>query len=126
MLSMKRFSRYAIALVAGAVLLAAALPAIAQTKAKAFNIQGTYKLVSRDLPDGTKQHEPEVIGLVTFTQDMRNFNVAWKDKAGKHFSAASVSKYKLTPTQYTETNLYCLMNDEIGGKTLQYDLSDTT
>lgn len=126
MFSTNRIIRGLFAISAGIALLTTALPVVAKASGKAFNIEGTYKLVSRDLPDGTKQHEPEVVGLLTLTKDMRNFNVSWKDKAGKHFSAAAISKYKLSATEFSETNVYSLMNDEIGGKGLLYDSSDTT
>ncbi len=90
---------------------------------KAPSIQGTWKLVSRDLPDGTKVKYPEVVGLLTFTEKDRNFNVSWQNPSGKHFSLSLISEYKLTDKEYSEKNLYRLTNDEINGTGLQYDLS---
>lgn len=87
---------------------------------KAPSIEGTYKLVARTFPDGKTQSAPGVIGLLTFTKSSRNFNVAWKDSTGKHFSLSIVSTYKLTASEYTETILLNIMNDEIGGKGITY------
>jgi hypothetical protein len=89
-------------------------------------IEGTYQLVSRQLPDGTMQRPPAIMGLLTYTKDYRNFNILWKDAAGKFFSYSIVSTYKLTPTQYSETLLFSILNDQIGGKEISYELSGQT
>ena len=51
----------------------------ATTAPKPPSIEGTYRLVSRDLPDGTKQVPPAIDGLITFTRGYRNFN--FKDRS---------------------------------------------
>ena len=94
--------------------------------AKHASIEGTYELVSRTNIDSTVQTAPDVIGLQTFTKTHRNFNVAWKDAAGKVFSYSVVSKYTLTDSIYTETRLYSFMNDEIGGTGLKYHFDTKT
>ena len=94
--------------------------------AKGPSIQGTYKLVSRDLSDGTKQVPPDVVGLITYTAKYRNFNIYWKDTKGKAVSISNIATYQLTPKEYRETTVYYLMNDESGGKGLSYDLSAST
>ena len=86
------------------------------------SLEGTYKLVSRDLPDGTKQFPPDVVGLITYTKEYRNLNVYWKDADGKHSSISYVGSYKLTDREYSEKSIYYLVNDETGGKKLRYDL----
>ena len=86
-------------------------------------IMGTYQLVSRELPDGTKQKPPDVIGLTTFTRDRRNLNVYWKDAKGKSVSISYIATYKLTGKEYSEKTIYFMINDEIGGKGITYDLS---
>jgi hypothetical protein len=93
------------------------------TMPKAPSIQGTWKLVSRDMPDGTKLKYPEIVGLLTFTEKNRNFNVCWQNASGKHFSMSLISEYKLTDKEYSEKNLYRFTNDEINGGGLQYDMS---
>lgn len=96
---------------------------IAAESAKAPSIEGTYKLVSRKLQDGKVLSGQEVVGLFTYTKTHRNFNIAWKDSAGKHWSYSVVSTYKLTSTQYTETILFSILNDEIGGKGTTYTMN---
>jgi len=67
-----------------------------------------------------------VDGLLTFAKGYRNFNVMWKDKAGKIVSISSAAKYQLTGGRYTETNIYYMMNDAASGKGPEYDLSKTS
>ena len=90
------------------------------------SIEGTYKLISRKLADGTIQGPPEVVGLMTYTKTHRNFNIVWKDAGGKFFSLSIMSTYKLTATEYTETLLSRIISDQIGGKETVYDLSGKT
>lgn len=87
------------------------------------SIEGTYRLVSRDLPDGSKQVPPAIDGLLTFTKGYRNFNIYWKDARGKSFSISYVATYRLTTTEYRERSIFFLINDEISGKGVSYDLS---
>ena len=94
--------------------------------AQAQSIEGTYKLISRQLPDGTMLRPPDIMGLFTYTKTHRNFNVIWKDAQGKFFSYSIVSTYKLTPAEYSETILFSILNDQIGGKEIVYDLSGKT
>jgi hypothetical protein len=90
------------------------------------NIEGTYKLISRKLSDGTLQGSSDVMGLLTYTKSYRNFNVIWKDAKGKFFSFSYVATYKLAPTEYSETNVFSIINDQIGGKEISYNLSSQT
>lgn len=90
------------------------------------SIDGTYKLSSRKLPDGTVLKPPDIMGLQTYTKSHRNFNVIWKDATGKFFSYSLVSTYTLTPTEYSETMLFSILTDQIGGKDIVYDLSGKT
>jgi hypothetical protein len=87
------------------------------------SIEGTYILVSRVLPDGSIVKPPDVTGLITFTGEYRNFNVHWKGPKGEDFSISSISKYSLSATEYSETCVYRLANDEIEGTGLAYDFS---
>jgi hypothetical protein len=90
------------------------------------SIKGTYRLVSRDLPDGTKQVPPNIVGLITYTTKYRNFNIYWKGANGKPVSISNIATYQLTGKEYQETNVYYLTNDEAGGKGVSYDLSPTS
>jgi hypothetical protein len=80
----------------------------------------------RQLPDGTMQRSPDVMGLLTYTKSHRNFNVIWKDAKDTFFSYSLVSTYKLTLTEYSETIVFSILNDQIGGKEISYDLSGPT
>jgi hypothetical protein len=90
------------------------------------SIEGTYQLSSRQLPDGTVLKPPDIMGLLTYTKSHRNFNVIWKNATGKFFSYSLVSTYTLTPTEYSETILFSILHDQIGGKEINYDLSGPT
>jgi hypothetical protein len=98
----------------------------AQQASPAPTIEGTYKLISRKLPDGTTQSPSAIMGLLTYTKSYRNFNIVWKDDTGKFFSYSLASTYKLTPTEYSETLLFSILNDQIGGRDIVYDLSGKT
>ncbi len=89
------------------------------------SIEGTYKLVSRKLADGTILSGPDIVGLITYTKTHRNFNIAWKDNTGKHRSYSVVSTYKLTSTEYTETALLIISNG-IDGKGITYTMTGST
>ena len=94
--------------------------------AQAPSIEGTYQLISRKLPDGTVLKPPDILGLSTFTKSHTNFNLVLKDATGKFSSVSSVSTYKLTATEYSETRLFSIVNDQIGGKEIVYDLAGKT
>lgn len=98
--------------------------AVAPTKPP--SIQGTYRLVSRDLPDGTRQVPPNIVGLLTFTAKYRNFNIYWKDPNGKAVSLSNIATYQLSDKEYRETNVYYFVNDETQGKKPSYDLAATS
>jgi hypothetical protein len=88
--------------------------------AQAPSIEGTYRLVSRTLKDGTVLTPPEVIGLQTYTKEYRQFNIVSKDAEGKKISRSIIANYKLTPTEYTETTLLHIL---VRGQEVQ-NLSD--
>jgi hypothetical protein len=77
--------------------------------ADAPNIEGTYRLVSRTLRDGTVLRPPDVMGLQTYTKTHRNFNILSKDPDGKYVSRSIVATYTLTPTDYIETTLFHIL-----------------
>ena len=90
------------------------------------SIEGTYTLISRQFPNGTMLRPPDVMGLWTYTKTHRNLNVIRKDATGKFASFSLVSTYTLTATEYSETVLFSIRTDQIGGKDLVYDLSGQT
>jgi hypothetical protein len=90
------------------------------------NIEGTYHLVRREFPDGTIQNFPAVDGMMTYTKDFRNFSVVWKDERNRFYSETYVARYTLTDKEYAETAEYLIVDDQIGGKGINYDLANTT
>src|ERR671931_880155 len=108
------------------VLVVMALLFVSAAAAQTPSIEGTYQLVSRTLPNGTVLKPPDIMGLLTYTKTHRNFNIVIKDATGKFYSYSLVSTYKLTPTEYSETRLFIILNDQVGGKDIVYDLSGKT
>ena len=90
------------------------------------SIEGTYTLISRQLPDGTRLSPPAIMGLNTYTKSHRTFNLVQKDATGKFFSSSNVSTYTLTATEYSETRLFSVRDDQIGGQEIVYNLSSET
>ena len=78
------------------------------------NIEGTYQLVRRELPDGTVQFPPAMKGMITYTKEFRNFSVVWKDDQGRFYSECYVARYTLTDQEYAETSEYLIVDDQIG------------
>ena len=84
-----------------------------------MSIEGNYVLDYRELPDGTKVREPEIVGMLTYTKDRRNFNVYWAD-AGKGSSISLISKYTFSESEYSEDNIFYAEN--MAGSPMVYDV----
>lgn len=95
----------------------------APAEARVPSIEGTWRLVSREMPDGTVIRPPDVLGAFTYAGGLRNFNVFWTGPEDKRFSYSVVSEFSLSGTEYSETMLFSAMNDEIAGTGLEYELS---
>ena len=85
----------------------------------AMSIEGNYVLDYRELPDGKKVHAPEIVGMLTYTKDRRNFNVYWAD-AGKGSSISLIAKYTFNESEYSEDNIFYAEN--IAGSPMVYDI----
>lgn len=72
-----------------------------------LDISGTYRFVERELPDGSIVTKG-IAGLITFTDEYRNFNIHWTDEEGGHVSLSYIATYELTADEYTETSIYRL------------------
>jgi len=107
-------------IVAGAMalVLLTAVAVLAESPA----LQGTYKLVSRQLPDGTTKSQPDVMGLLTFTSTHRTLNVVWKGPNDIISTYSLASTYKLESGKYTEKVLFSSLNDHMAGQKPTYDL----
>jgi hypothetical protein len=88
--------------------------------AQALSIEGTYRLISRTLRDGTVLKSPDVMGLQTYTKTHRNFNILSRDSGGQFTSRSIVATYTLTPTEYIETTLFHIL---VRGEKVQREVS---
>jgi hypothetical protein len=93
--------------------------------AQAQELEGTWKLVMRKLPDGTKLAPPAVLGLYTVHDGLQTVNVFWRTPEGNPVSYARISTYKLSDTEYAETLLFSAF-DEGNGKPPTYNLKGDT
>ncbi len=91
-----------------------------------LNSVGTYRLIRRELPDGTVQLPPIVKGMFTYTKEFRNFSVVWQDDQRKFYSECYVARSTLTDTEYSETAEYLMSDNQIQRKGIDYDLSNST
>ena len=92
------------------------------THAQNPSIEGTYKLISRQLPDGTTKTAPGAIGLLTFTKTHRNLNVVWEGPNDVLCSYSLSSSYKIRRGKFTENILFSSLNDHMVGQKAAYDL----
>lgn len=90
------------------------------------SITGTYRLIRREFPDGTVQRPPAIMGMMTYTRAYRNFSVVWQDEGGKYYSECYVARFSLTENEYSETSEYLIVDDQISGAGISYDLGNHT
>lgn len=102
-----------------------AVLALTPAERNPIDLEGTYRLVSRDLPDGTTVAPPDILGLLTYMDGYRNFNIYWTGADGNPVSIAIIAEYELTEDTYTETNVYSWVNDPAAGGA-SYDLAATS
>ncbi len=87
------------------------------------NIEGSYILTHRELPDGTVQRPPEVLGFYTNTKAHRHNTVAWKRADGKVYSESYLAEYQLAEGRYSETMIYLTVDDQLSGKATTHEFS---
>ena len=122
----RRIKGFLVCLGLGFAALGLTQTATAADPMKAPSIDGTYRFVYRELPGGTKQMPPDVVGVNSFHHGIRNFNIYWHDAQGKRFSISYIASYTFNGKEYSEKSLYMMVNDEIGGKGISYDLTGTS
>jgi hypothetical protein len=93
--------------------------------AHAGDIDGTWRLVKRVLPDGTVLTPPAVQGMGTAGGGMRHLNVFWQTPDGKPASIGVISTYRLSANTYAETLLAAFFDDG-SGKPVAYSFSGET
>ncbi|MSR34868.1 MAG: hypothetical protein EXS12_08780 [Phycisphaerales bacterium] len=81
-------------------------------------IEGTYMLEYRETSDGKKMMAPEIVGMLSYSKTVRNFNVYWMSD-GKPSSISIVAKYTLSDKVYTEDCMYYAQNRD--GKGITYE-----
>ena len=101
-------------------LLASVVAALGLAGRNAPSLVGSYMLESRELPDGKRLTAPDIVGMLTFTKDRRNFNVYWTEN-GKPSSISTIAEYTLSETEYAEKDLYFAQN--LGGAGITYDMT---
>jgi hypothetical protein len=87
------------------------------------SIEGTYRLMARDLPDGSRLEPPDVGGMLTYAGKFRHMNVYWTDAGGQIASINMVSEYELVDKRYWEQSIFYMSNNEIDGSGMTYDLT---
>jgi hypothetical protein len=93
--------------------------------AQAQELEGTWRLVMRKLPDGTTQAPPTVLGAYSGYKGLQNLNVFWRTPEGKPAFYSRISTYKMSGTEYTET-LLAVAADDGSGKPATYNLTGAT
>ena len=91
----------------------------------ADGIDGTWRLIKRELPDGTELTPPAVVGLHTITHGMRHLNVFWHTPDGRPASIGVISKVKLSASDFTET-LLAFGLDDGSGNPVAYNFVEET
>ena len=84
---------------------------ISHALAQSPELEGTWRLVMRELPNGKKILPPDVLGLSSYANGYKNQNVVWRTPDGKVASIAGISMVKLTENEYSETVLYSRLTD---------------
>lgn len=108
------------------VLVLAAGCFVQESLAQNLSIEGTYMLVGRKLPYGTMVKPPDVMGMITMQGAYKHVNVFWKGPNGEPFSWSMVSRYRLTPTEFSETLLFITFDNPTEAKSPIVNLSGET
>lgn len=86
----------------GVVLMLAASGACTTMARPRVPIEGTYRLVYRELQNGTRLEPPAVNGLMTFAGGYRHVSIMEHDPRGGIMTLGFMSSYTLTDSVYTE------------------------
>lgn len=94
--------------------------------AQSSELEGTWRLVMRELPDGKKILPPDVLGLSSYANGHKNQNVVWKTPDGKVASLSGISMVRLTDNEYSETVLYSRLVDPSNPQGMALNVSGET
>lgn len=88
---------------------------------------GTYRLVRRELPDGTVLEPPAIAGFMTYTGKYRNFHLYQPGTtAGSPGSVSMVATYSTAGEEYSETTLYEASSNLPEGSGIAYKIPGGT
>jgi hypothetical protein len=93
--------------------------------AQDLKLDGTYRLVKREIPGGPTLTPPAVMGLVNYAKGHRSVNVFWHTPDGSPASLSINATYKLTSSEFTQTIMFFSFNDPSSGKPVAYTLDET-
>lgn len=96
-----------VATVAGSAISA---DAVAQPR----NLEGSYVLVRRDLPDGTTLRSPDIVGMMTFTEGYRNFNLRVENTDGQPGVISYLARYRIRDGAYCEQPMHWFDHGVLG------------
>jgi hypothetical protein len=80
----------------------------------ANDLEGTWRLTMRKLPDGTALTPPTVQGLVTFSKGVEQTIVFWRTPDGKSASLSQIDKIEVTETEFIATPVLVIFDDGSG------------
>ena len=80
----------------------------------ADDMEGTWQLVMRQLPDGTIQRPPTVQGVFTVAKGIEQTIVSWPNAEGKQASLSQIDKFQLSETQVVATPVLIIFDDGSG------------
>lgn len=83
-------------------------------QADANDLEGTWRLVKRELPDGTIQAPPTVQGLFTITKGLEQTIVYWSTPSGKPASLAQIDRLEVSDTEVVATPVLVVFDDGSG------------
>ena len=80
----------------------------------AADMDGTWRLVSRKLPDGTVLSPPTVQGMSSTKNGMNQLIVFWPAPDGSSASLSSISKWEWSETEVAATPMLVIFDDGSG------------
>jgi hypothetical protein len=85
------------------------------------SLVGTYVLSHRELPDGTTQRAPDIVGCMTYTDRYRQFHIRNEEPDGSILELMYVAEYSLTKDGYAERPLHYRVQNA-SGEVIEHDL----
>ena len=90
------------------------------TFALAENPDGSYRLVTRKLPDGTVLTPPAVHGMGTFKNGIYQLTIFWRTPNGKPASLSRISRWRWSENEVEATPLAFFIDDGSGNPVYEW------